>query len=317
MRKNKWKEYSVYQFNKNIQWKTLASEKKIKIQKIAIIILIIVIILCLLMIGQNILQIIQRNKQYQEYEQQLVMLQKQEAEKLEQIEGEKEKIKQEKIPKLTDMGKENMKNIYRSESKRAFLTFDDGPSNVTASILDTLKQENVPATFFVLGSRVEAMPDIVKRIYEEGHYIANHGYSHKYSEIYSSDLSVLDEYNKCNETVRKAINVQEYQSYLFRFPGGLPGGPYSDIKAQAAQLLEQNNILHVDWNALTGDSEITNPTIEFQIQRLQETVGNKNSIVILMHDAQAKKVTAEALPQIIGYLREQGYEFKNFYEIIK
>ena len=79
----------------------------------------------------------------------------------------------------------------------------------------------------------------------------------------------------------------------------------------------QNDILHIDWNALTGDAETTNPTVEYEMQRIQETVSNKNSVVILMHDAQAKKETAEALPQIISTLREQGYEFKNFYDIIK
>lgn len=79
----------------------------------------------------------------------------------------------------------------------------------------------------------------------------------------------------------------------------------------------QNNILHIDWNALTGDAETTNPTIEFEMERIKQTVSNKNSVVILMHDAPAKKVTAEALPQIISWLRENGYEFKNFYEIMK
>lgn len=118
-------------------------------------------------------------------------------------------------------GRKNIENIYHSETKRAFLTFDDGPSTVTPTILEVLKQENVKASFFVLGSRVEAMPDIIKRIYEEGHYIANHGYSHTYSAIYSSPQAVLDEYNKCNEAVKKAIGKQEYNSHLFRFPGGL------------------------------------------------------------------------------------------------
>ena len=74
-------------------------------------------------------------------------------------------------------------------------------------------------------------------------------------------------------------------------------------------------ILH--WNALTGDAETTKPTIEFEMQRIKDTVSNKSSVVILMHDAQAKAVTAEALPQIISWLRENGYEFKNFYDIIK
>ena len=95
------------------------------------------------------------------------------------------------------------------------------------------------------------------------------------------------------------------------------GGKYAEIKNQANELLYQNDILHVDWNALSGDAETTEPTVEFEMQRIQDTVTNKNSVVILMHDAQAKKVTAEALPQIISWLRENGYEFKNFYEVIK
>ena len=53
-------------------------------------------------------------------------------------------------------------------------------------ILDILKQENVKATFFILGSNVDARKDVVKRMYEEGHYLANHGYSHTYSNIYST-----------------------------------------------------------------------------------------------------------------------------------
>ncbi len=197
------------------------------------------------------------------------------------------------------------------------MTFDDGPSPVTPAILDTLKQEKIKATFFVLGSRVNAMPEMAKRIYEEGHYLANHGYSHTYSAIYSSPQAVLDEFNQCNDAVKKAIGVPEYNSHLFRFPGGLPGGKYVDIKNQAKELLAQNDIVHIDWNALSGDAETTQPTVEFEMARIQETVGNKNSVVILMHDAETKTATAEALPHIINWLRENGYEFSNFYEIIK
>ena len=79
----------------------------------------------------------------------------------------------------------------------------------------------------------------------------------------------------------------------------------------------QNNIVHVDWNALNGDAETNDLSVDFEIQRLNETTENKNSIVILMHDSPLKSVTADALPQIINNLRNQGYEFKNFYEIIK
>ena len=210
-----------------------------------------------------------------------------------------------------------MSKIYQADTKRAFLTFDDGPSSVTPKILDILKQENVKATFFVLGSRVEIMPETTKRIYEEGHYIASHGYSHIYDQIYASPQSVLDEYNKCNGAIQNAIGVPEYNSHLFRFPGGLVGGKYADIKSQAKDLLEQNEVLHVEWNALTGDAETNNLSIEFELLRLQQTTENKNSVIVLMHDSPTKEVTADTLPQIISYLREQGYEFKNFYEIIK
>ena len=73
----------------------------------------------------------------------------------------------------------------------------------------------------------------------------------------------------------------------------------------------------MDWNALNGDAETNKLSSEFEMKRLQETTAGKNSVVILMHDAQAKSVTADTLPQIISYLKEQGYEFENFYQIIK
>lgn len=289
------------------------NEEHINRKKIVIVILMIIVVIGLMMVARNSMEIIKQHKVYKQYEAQLAALAKQEEDKQVEI----EKKRQEKIPVLTKQGRDNLENIYHSETKRAFLTFDDGPSTVTPDILDILKKENIKATFFVLGSRVNAMPETVKRIYEEGHYIANHGYSHSYSAIYSSPQAVLDEFNQCNDAVRGAIGVPEYNSHLFRFPGGLPGGKYEQIKYQAKELLSQNDILHVDWNSLTGDAETTNPTIEYEMEKIQQTVQNKNSVVILMHDAQAKRVTAEALPQIISWLRENGYEFKNFYEIIK
>ena len=294
-------------------YKITIDEKHLNTKKVAILLLIVVVAVGLIMLAKNATTILKNHKVYEQYEAQLGALAKQEESRQTEIEEKK----QERIPKLTQEGKENLENIYHAETKRAFLTFDDGPSTVTPTILDILKQEKVKATFFVLGTGVKAMPETTKRIYEEGHYIANHGYSHSYSAIYSSPQAVLEEFNQCNEAVRNAIGIPEYHSHLFRFPGGLPGGKYAEIKRQANELLLQNDILHVDWNALTGDAETANPTIEFERQRIEETVANKSSVVILMHDAEAKKVTAEALPQIISWLRENGYEFKNFYEIIK
>lgn len=213
---------------------------------------------------------------------------------------------------------ERMDNIWiADEGKRVFLTFDDGPSEkVTPQILDILQKENIKATFFVLGSRVEFYPEILKRVYKEGHYIANHGYTHKYDQIYNSTQSVLDEYNRTEQAIKTALEKPEYDSHLFRFPGGSTGGRYKDLKNEAKQLLRQNNIAHIDWNALTGDAE-GKKTKEEMLEYVKQTMGTKQNIIILMHDAGDKQVTADMLPELIAYLREQGYEFKNFSDIIK
>lgn len=229
---------------------------------------------------------------------------------------EEEEDKQKKIQTLSKQEIENIKNIYKTEQKQVFLTFDDGPSKkVTIPILDFLKQENIKANFFVLGSRVELYPDIVKRAYEEGHYIANHGYSHKYSQIYSSVDAVLDEYNKTNQAVKNAIGNQNYNTNIFRFPGGSVGGKYNNLKVEAKELLEQNNIVSIDWNALTGDAEGIK-TEEGLLNRFKQTIKNKSSVVILMHDAGDKINTYNVLPQMIEYLRQEEYEFKTFYDIL-
>lgn len=295
----------------------IETKQKLDKKKIILVILIIVAFICVILIQKNISKTIEEYKVYKQYEAQVESINHQAEEKIKAEEAKKEKERQEKLPNLTEAGKENISKIYHSDTKRAFLTFDDGPSAVTSKILDTLKQENIKASFFVLGSNVEARPEMVKRMYDEGHFIGIHGTSHVYSQIYQSPQSVLDEYNMCNEKIKNALGEQEYNPHLFRFPGGLAGGKYAEVKAQAKELLLQNNIEHVDWNALNGDAETNKLSSEFEMKRLQETTAGKNSVVILMHDAQAKSVTADTLPQIISYLKEQGYEFENFYQIIK
>lgn len=292
----------------------ISIERKYKNKRNIIIAIfsIVVIIIVGLVIKENYRKS-EFNNHYLAYKEQAEQAQKKQAE-LEEL--EKEKIK-EMLPQLTDEGRANLANIYHSETKRVFLTFDDGPSKtVTPQVLDTLKSEKIKATFFLLGSRVELEPDIVKREYEEGHYLASHGYSHVYSQIYASPQSVLDEYNKCISAIRNAIGQPEYNPHLFRYPGGYWGGKYASVKKEALQLLEQNDILHIDWNALTSDAAGAKTTEEF-ISELDKTVPKHNSVVVLMHDAGNKTATANALPTIIKYFRDQGFEFENFYSIIK
>ena len=301
--KDQYEGYNIYSMKKYVD------KKRITFIVIAIVAIIITLSMSIYYIVDTTLRV----KKSKEFEKQIIEYNQQQQEEAKQKEIEK----QAKIPKLTEQGKENIKNIYHTDKKVAYLTFDDGPSNNTHQILDILKQNNIKATFFVLGSQVEIFPETTNRIYNEPHYIANHGYSHKYSEIYQSPEQVLNEFNQCNQIVAKTINVPEYNSHLFRFPGGSVGGKYAELKKQAITLLEQNDILHIDWNSLTGDSEKVNPTEEYLMDNLQKTTEGKNSLVILMHDAQAKKITAETLPKVIEYLQQQGYSFESFYDIIK
>lgn len=290
-------------------------KRKPNMNKIILSILVLVALLCSIF---TICIILSKPKKYQETSTTAIETSKQKTNNKLNLGVEKiVQIESMQLPKLTDEGRQNIDNIYHSEIKRAFLTFDDGPSTNTIEILKILQQENIKATFFVLGSQVEKMPETVKTIYNKGHYIASHGYSHVYSQIYASPQSVLDEYNASVQAIRNAIGQPNYDPHLFRYPGGLIGGKYATIKNEAKELLSQNNIVNIDWNALNGDGETNDLSPEFEMMRLKETVGEKNSIVVLMHDAQAKTVTKDTLPQIITYLKEQGYVFQNFYDIIK
>ena len=208
-------------------------------------------------------------------------------------------------------------NIYNGEEgKRAFLTFDDGPTKeVTPHILDILDKYNIKATFFVLGTRVKQNPDILKRAYESGHYIANHGYSHKYSKIYESVDTILEEYNKTEDAIREALGNPDYRSHLFRFPGGSKGGPYEKIKKEARTKLKEEGIAYLDWSALTYDAGGAK-TKEDILENLKDTLNGWDNVVILMHDAADKKITYETLEDVIKYLQEQGYAFKNIYDLM-
>lgn len=197
--------YNIYSMKKYV-------DKKRIIFNIVVIILIIITMCMIIYYITDTKLRLESSKKFLEQ----IIEQKNEMTKL----AKKETEKKVKIPQLTEQGKQNIKSIYKSDTKRAFLTFDDGPSTNTNDVLNILKENDIKATFFVLGKQVEIFPEITKRIYDEGHYIANHGYSHIYKNIYNTPEQVLVEYNQCNEIIAKTIEIPEYNSHLFRFPGG-------------------------------------------------------------------------------------------------
>ena len=291
-------------------------EVKPKINKTKVIIAIIIVLILILLLSIPLIKHIKKNN--------INIVAKNDIQNTIEppLPPTEEKIKTKHIPQIelkpvySEAGKNAINNIYQSEEKVVYLTFDDGPSkSVTPLILDLLKQENIKASFFVLGSRVELNPDVLKRAHKEGHYIANHGYSHVYSQIYASVDDVLKEYNKTQEAIKNALGT-DYNGHIFRFPGGSTGGKYKTVKSEAKDVLQANEILYIDWNALSQDAAGAH-TKEELIENTKSSVADKNSVVILMHDAGDKILTYEALPEIISYLREKGYVFKNFYSLMK
>ena len=102
--------------------------------------------------------------------------------------------------------KEKFLSLSKSEQKIAYLTFDDGPTlKATPKILDILKEEDVVATFFVVGKHVKENPVLVKRAYDEGHFIANHGYNHNNSKLYKNDDSFINEIKNTDIEIGNAI----------------------------------------------------------------------------------------------------------------
>lgn len=311
--KENWDEVSI-----------VKKQKHLKVDRILLVIFCLLSIIAIIVMIDNIIKELRIKDAEKKEISQLEQLEaKKEAEekRLEEVQRQKELEEQEKISKrynpLNEEEFDKMNKIYgHSDKKRIFLTFDDGPTkSVTPYILNLLKEENVKANFFVLGMRVEQNPDLVKREFDEGHFIGNHSYSHKYSKIYESIDSLFDEYNRTNNAIKSAVQNDKYNSIVFRFPGGLAGGKYNDMKHEAAQKLKEQGIANVDWNALTKDAEGAK-TKEDLMNNFIETIQNKTSIVLLMHDAADKILTYEVLPDIIKYCKENGYEFQTMFDAI-
>lgn len=208
---------------------------------------------------------------------------------------------------------EMIDNIYQSQEKIAYLTFDDGPTKKgTPKILDILKENNIKATFFVIGKRVEENPELVKRAYEEGHFIANHTYSHQDSSIYQNKESFLKEIEKTNVAIAKALGMKDYNPHLFRFPCGSQVN-YS-MKKNYIPYLKELDYAYLDWNCLNDDG-VKKYSASQLLNNLKNTVKNKNALVILMHDSGDLNQTDEVLQSSIDYLKQQGYEFKNMREL--
>lgn len=207
------------------------------------------------------------------------------------------------------MGKDEM---LKPTQKKVFLTFDDGPSITnTSKIIEILKKNKIKATFFVVGTKIERYPDIVKEMNDNGMSICVHTYSHDYDKIYKSVDSFLTDMEQCNLAIKK-ITGKNVTPYV-RLPGGsdnLVSGAGQMKKIRGA--LQDKKIRYVDWNVSSGDalSHIV-PTYKLE-KNVIEQCKNKTLAVVLMHDAYYKTTTVEALPAIISNLKKEGFVFGTF-----
>ena len=193
-----------------------------------------------------------------------------------------------------------------TKEKVAYLTFDDGPDNKnTPAILDILKNYGVPATFYVVGTMVEANPEVLKRIYEEGHAIGNHTYDHRYKDLYASPENFLAQLMHTEELIYNVIGVRPL---ITRAPGGTIG-MFTDA---FPPMLKANGYVEHDWNVCNEDATPKRPNAAMQlsyIDRQTQYELKDNMALVLMHCIGGKEETVSALPSIIMLLQGKGYRF--------
>lgn len=189
--------------------------------------------------------------------------------------------------------------------KTVFLTFDDGPSENTQLILDTLKKYDIKATFFLIGCQAEARKELVQAEIDAGHTVGLHTYCHEASEIYASAESYVNDVLK----VKAFLELEfHYTPLVYRFPWGSKNQYVKPFREQILDTLGSEGLTWYDWNVSAEDS-VGIPSSYSIIHNIKKDLPNKREAVILMHDSAINKNTAESLPEIIEYIKEQGYIF--------
>lgn len=203
-----------------------------------------------------------------------------------------------------DISFDNPEN-YASEGdiRTVYLTFDDGPSAVTDEILDILDDYGVKATFFVIGREDEAAMNRYKRIVDEGHTIAMHSYTHKYSDLYSSREAFFTDFNNIRNLIYNATGVD---TKFYRFPGGSSNKVSKISMKEICSYVSASGFTYFDWNVANGDAKGIAYTPDELVENVMKDVVKYKTSVVLMHDAASKKNTAKSLPKLIESLQDMG-----------
>lgn len=184
--------------------------------------------------------------------------------------------------------------------QKVYLTFDDGPSENTAKILDILKEKDVKATFFVIGNEDESAKELYQRIVAEGHTLGMHSYSHKYSVIYDSLDSFQADLNQLRTYLTEITGIEPT---IMRFPGGSSNQVSNLDMREFIQYLNQEGITYYDWNVASGDATSQAYTPDELIENVMQDVVKYDTSIVLMHDSSTKATTVEALGAMIDQLK--------------
>lgn len=194
------------------------------------------------------------------------------------------------------------KKMDKQKPKLIFLTIDDGPSRITPKVLDVLRKYHVRATFFVIGSQISGNEAILRRIWDEGHAIANHSYAHKYS---GPSKHFLEEFIKTDRLLIKALmpRTEQFCTGVIRIPGGSFGKP------ALRKAFTTGNYIGIDWNASGADTTKKCLAAKYIAANVKMWANKRQCLVVLDHDSAPKKSLPTALAWIIPNYQARGYQF--------
>jgi len=191
------------------------------------------------------------------------------------------------------------------QDKMVALTFDDGPETKwTPQILNILKEKNVKATFFVVGKQVQKYPEILRRISDEGHIVANHTYEH--DKLTKLDAKQVDqEIEKCSLLIHETIGKTPR---FIRPPYGFHNETVDNVVYSSGKIIVLWSIDTEDWTGL--DAAEVKAKVLPKIQ---------NGFIVLQHDGDNPKLggSVKALPDIIDEIKAQGYTFVTVSELLE
>lgn len=197
----------------------------------------------------------------------------------------------------------------------AYLTFDDGPSAVTDTVLDVLSSKGAKGTFFVVGNALgsEENQARLRRIVADGHTLAIHTQCHEYNTIYESVEAYLEDFYTAWTKVRDITGVE---ASIFRFPGGSINaynrGIYQDIISE----MTRRGFTYYDWNVSSQDAAGSNVAVSTILANATDTK-KYSRVIVLMHDSGSKSTTAQALPNIIDTLVSKGFSLQPLDNTVK